>query len=237
MSDQPTNGAPGQAHDSRETRRQRRAMVRRLQERGAVQDPAVIAAMSQIPRHVFLPGLSAREAYADQPQATLRDGTTLLSSVSQPTMIAQMLEHGHFAPGHRVLEVGTGQGYNAALLGHIVGPTGRVVTVDVEPSLVAFAAGALDELGLGDRVSIRVADGRQPVDSERPFDRIIVTAGAEDVAPSWPRQLQEGGLLIVPLSAPRECVVWAKTGGGLAERVRLPARFIPLRDPVPGSEE
>ncbi|MGH3274085.1 MAG: methyltransferase domain-containing protein, partial [Streptosporangiaceae bacterium] len=153
-----------------------------------------------VPRHLFLPGLDPAIVYADDALVIKYDADGVpVSSSSQPAMMAIMAEQLDLAPGHRVLEVGTGSGYNAAVLAHIVGPGGSVVTVDIDPDLVAQAQESLRAAGYP-AVRVRCADGGFGDPGGAPFDRIIVTAGAWDIAPAWLTQLGPGGVLVLPLS-------------------------------------
>jgi protein-L-isoaspartate(D-aspartate) O-methyltransferase len=122
-----------------------------------------------------------------------------VSSSSQPAMMAIMAEQLGLEPGHRVLEIGTGTGYNAAVMAHVVGAGGRVVTVDIDDELVARAQASLAAAGYG-RVLARCADGGYADPRDDGFDRIIVTAGAWDIAPAWLDQLAPGGRLVLPLA-------------------------------------
>ena len=201
--------------------------------RGRLPDlsPAVVTALERVPRHRFLPGVDLDEAHADRPVVALRRDGHVLATVSQPTMVAMMLDVAALEPGLRVLEVGAGRGYHAALMGVMVSPGGRVVTVDVEEELTAFATAAVDDLGLSDVVAVRTGDGRAGWAADGPYDRIVATAEASEVPDAWVDQLVVGGLLVAPLADPRAVVVSVRTPEGLEERDRLPARFIPLRDP------
>jgi protein-L-isoaspartate(D-aspartate) O-methyltransferase len=122
-----------------------------------------------------------------------------VSSSSQPAMMAIMLDQLGLEPGHRVLEIGTGTGYNAAVMSAVVGPGGEVVTVDIDPELVARARSSLLATGF-DTVTVKCADGGYGDPGGAPFDRVIVTAGAWDIAPAWLSQLDDGGRLVLPLS-------------------------------------
>ena len=115
----------------RETRL-RETLVAQLERGGVLRSPSVAAAMRAVPRHLFLPMVRADETYADQAIALKVDGDEILSSISQPSMIVQMLELLEVRPGDRILEVGTGSGYNAALLSHLAGPTGSVTSVEID---------------------------------------------------------------------------------------------------------
>lgn len=113
------------------------ALVDTLQRDGSIQTPRVLAAFRAIPRHLFLPGVALDKVYQNEPVATLRQPNgRALSSSSRPAIMALMLEQLRLEPGQRVLEIGTGTGYNAALLAHIVGETGHVTTIDIDQELV-----------------------------------------------------------------------------------------------------
>jgi protein-L-isoaspartate(D-aspartate) O-methyltransferase len=171
-----------------------------LLESGRTPSPAVQAAFRAVPRHLFVPGFTPAAAYQDEALVVKygADGVPVSSS-SQPAMMAIMLEQLGLEPGHRVLEIGTGTGYNAAVMAHVVGTGGRVVTVDIDAELVAGARASLAAAGY-DRVLARCADGGYADPGDDPFDRVIVTAGAWDIAPAWLDQLAPGGRLVLPLA-------------------------------------
>lgn len=140
-----------------------------------------------------------------------------------------MLEALAVQPGDRVLEVGAGTGYNAALLAEL--GAARVVTIDVDDEVAAGAAARLERLGYGDVIRVVAGDGRVGCAEEAPFDRIVVTAGAQQVEPAWVEQLVEGGRIVVPLEGPREAHALVKGPSGLEGPVATSgAWFIPLRD-------
>lgn len=158
----------------------------------------VEAALRTVPRHCFVPDVSAQEAYVDDAVITKRDENNLaMSSVSQPTIIAMMLGQLEAKPGHRVLEIGSG-GYNAALLRELVGPDGRVTTMDIDSDVVERARMGLAAAGYHD-VEVLLADGELGAEASAPFDRIIVTVQAADVPRAWMAQLAAGGRLVLPL--------------------------------------
>lgn len=175
------------------------ALLKHLQDTGVLTDPAIAAAFRAVPRHLFLPGLPLEEVYADEAIPTKLAGGHPISSSSQPSMMAIMLEQLALAPGQRVLEIGAGTGYNAALMAHLVGPTGHVVTLDIDDDLVAAAREHLAEAGVLNVTAV-CADGALGYHPSAPYDRIILTVGAWDLAPAWHAQLRPGGRLVVPLA-------------------------------------
>jgi protein-L-isoaspartate(D-aspartate) O-methyltransferase len=176
-------------------------LVALLAERGSVSDSRVAAALGQVPRHVFVPAAELADAYADQAIVTHhRDGVPT-SSASQPAMVAAMLEQLRPPPGGSILEIGAGTGYNAALLSELVGPSGRVVTVDIDPEVADEARGHLSEAGVTNVVVI-CGDGALGEADGAPYDGIIVTAGVADLAPAWMAQLRPGGVPAVFEFAP-----------------------------------
>lgn len=216
------------AHPRDDATELRDALVDDLIERRVVTSAMVETAIRAVPREFFVPEVALRDAYADRPQRVKEVGGLTLSTISQPTMIAIMLEAAELEPGHRVLEIGTGSGYNAALLAEIVGPAGRVVTIDVEHDLVVAARDRLSRRGLDQVVTI-TADGREGFPSGGPYHRLISTVGVTQVFPSWVDQIVDGGLVLAPLLGEDRLVVARRQGGELREVSSSPARFIPLR--------
>jgi protein-L-isoaspartate(D-aspartate) O-methyltransferase len=160
----------------------------------------VSAAFLAVPRHVFLPQVEVGEAYRDTAIVVKSDAEGLpVSASTQPAMMAIMLEQLGLAAGHRVLEVGAGTGYNAAVMAQLVGDLGSVVTIDVEPDLVLQARVNLAAAECHG-VTVICGDGADGAPDFAPFDRIIVTAGAWDLAPQWLEQLGDGGRIVLPLS-------------------------------------
>jgi protein-L-isoaspartate(D-aspartate) O-methyltransferase len=193
--------------DSRPARAQ---LVAELERRALIRSERVREAFFAVPRELFVPEFATREGL----EAVYRDDAILtkqsehgvpLSSSSQPSIMAVMLEQLCVEEGMRVLEIGTGTGYNAALLSLLVGARGQVVSVDLDGPIAAAARRALREGGY--RVRVVHADGRAAFPGAAPYDRIIVTASADTVPRAWFEQLMDGGLLQVPLrlatSAPR----------------------------------
>jgi protein-L-isoaspartate(D-aspartate) O-methyltransferase len=215
-----------------EATHRRAHMVARLRESGSLVTPAVEQAMLQVPRHRFVPQSDGHAAYRDEALMVKHTVSGVpISSLSQPTIVATMLERLQVAPGHRVLEVGTGTGYNAALLSVLVGEGGHVASIELEPDLAERAATTLARTGFG-RVDVLIGDGRDGYATAAPFDRIIVTTGAGSVAASWTAQLASDGRLVVPLVDSRGVglvVVFEDIDGELVPRPDAPCGFIPIR--------
>jgi protein-L-isoaspartate(D-aspartate) O-methyltransferase len=166
---------------------------------GGALPPSVDAAMRTVPREAFLPGTPLDEAYGSSPVVTHRDATGVAtSSASAPGIVAAMLAQLDVRPGHRILEIGAGTGYNAALLARLAGPAGQVTTVELDPGIAAEASKALAAARYG-HVTVIAGDGEYGHAPDAPYDRIIVTAGAWDLPAAWADQLAPGGLLVVPL--------------------------------------
>jgi protein-L-isoaspartate(D-aspartate) O-methyltransferase len=224
--------------------RLRAEMVAHLTERGGLSSPQVAAALAEVPRHVFVPGVELADAYADQAVVTrYRDGVPA-SSASQPAIVAAMLEQLRPLAGGSILEIGAGTGYNAALLSKLVGPSGRVVTVDIDPEVADEARSHLSEAGITN-VEVICGDGALGWPGHAPYDGIIVTAGASDLAPAWTGQLAAHGRLVVPLSirGVQQCVTLVRAGGHLHSVAVCECGFMPLtrsmanadrHQPVPG---
>lgn len=189
--------------------RLRAEMVAHLTERGELPDPRIAAAFGQVPRHLFVPQVSLPEAYADQAVITrYRDGLAT-SSASQPSIVAVMLDQLRPPPGGSILEIGAGTGYNAALLATLVGPSGRVVTIDIDPEVAGEAREHLSGAGITN-AEVICGDGAVGWPGGAPYDGIIATAGATDLAPAWVTQLASRGRLVVPLSirGAQQCVAF-----------------------------
>lgn len=174
-------------------------MVAGLLTSGRIRTRSVERAFRKVPRHLFLPDLPADQAYHDEAVATKWEDGVAVSSASQPSMMAIMLEQLELQPGHRVLEIGAGTGYNAALMAEQVGPTGSVVALDIDDDLVR---GAADHLAAAGRRGITLAtrDGALGYTEAAPYNRIVLTVGSWDIQPAWWRQLAPGGRLLLPLS-------------------------------------
>jgi protein-L-isoaspartate(D-aspartate) O-methyltransferase len=166
---------------------------------GGAGGPAVQAALATVPRHLFLPGVPPAEAYQDEAIVTRRDAAGMaVSSSSQPAMMAIMLAQLDLAAGHRVLEIGAGTGYNAALISEITGPSGQVVSVDIDPEVAQEARDHLAAAGYPD-VTVLAADGAAGAAGQAPYDRLIATVGVADLSPAWLSQVRQDGRIVVPL--------------------------------------
>lgn len=206
----------------------RHALVDELVADGRIRSASVEEAMRQVPREVFVPELDLHRVYEDRPQLVKADATRTLSTISQPTMVAIMLDLAELSPGDRVLEIGSGTGYNAALLATLVGPEGEVVGVDIEDDLVRSSREALASLGLHN-VSVHVGDGRDGWPDDAPYDCVMATVGAEDVPLAWRYQVVDGGRLLVPMLRESHLVVERRAGDHWEPVATSPAAFIPLR--------
>jgi protein-L-isoaspartate(D-aspartate) O-methyltransferase len=218
--------------------RLRTTLVAALRASDALHDAAVERALLTVPRHLFLPDRTLREAYADVAVPTHWDGETAISSASQPAIVSLMLEQLRLEPGQRVLEIGAGTGYNAALLAELVGPAGAVVSVELGAQIAGEAHAHLAAAGY-ERVRVVVADGGAGWPDAAPYDRVIVTAGAEDIAPAWFEQLTENGLLVLPLwlNGAEASVALRKRGGMLHSESLVPCGFMRLRGAESGATQ
>lgn len=203
-------------------------MVDTLVARGRVSTPDVERALRSVPRHVFLPGSALHVSYADEAVAIKWQGGVAISSVSQPSMIASMLEMLDVHEGMRILEIGTGSGYNSALLATLAGERGEVVTVEVDEELAETARQTLASMRF-ETVDVQVGDGRQGWPARAPYDRIIVTASSPCPEDSWVDQLGDPGRMVVPLAPELRAVAYVKRLGKLERAETCPALFIPLR--------
>jgi protein-L-isoaspartate(D-aspartate) O-methyltransferase len=208
-------------------------LVDLLLARGTIKTSRVETAMRSVPRHAFVPGVPAETAYApDDAVVTRRDPAgAALSSASAPGVVAAMLEQLDVQPGDRILEIGAGTGYNAALLAELTGPAGHVVTVDIDQDVTDEAAAALESTGYG-RVEVVRADGAEGHAGASPYDRIIVTAGAWDLSPAWSDQLARAGRLVVPLritGGTTRVIAFDRDGGHLVSRSMATCGFLAMR--------
>ena len=200
----------------------RRRMVAEQIEARGVRTPAVLEAMRSVPRHLFAPEHPPRLTYSDRP-LPIGHGQT----ISQPYIVARMTELVRPAPTDRVLEIGTGSGYQAAVLAEVVD---SVYTIEIIPALADTATRRLRRLGY-DNVVVRTADGFKGWPARAPFDVIVVTAAPERIPPPLKRQLAEGGRMIIPVEPSgrtQRLTLVTKTDGTISTRELTPVRFVPF---------
>lgn len=188
-----------------------------------IADPGVLAAMAAVPRHEFLPSPLRIHAYDDSP---LRIGCG--QTISQPYIVAFMTQALQVEPGMRVLEIGTGSGYQTAVLAEL---GAEVFTIERHEDLSFAAEAVIDRLGYGDRVAMMVDDGTLGWPEEAPFDRILVTAAGPRIPVVYWEQLEEDGRMVIPVGGHREgqqLILAAKRGGIHVEEVLLGVSFVPL---------
>ena len=192
-----------------------------LRRRG-ISDQAVLRAMDEVPREHFVEAQFSEDAYADRAMP-IACGQT----ISQPYVVAYMTEQLEVKPNHRVLEVGTGSGYQAGVLSRLAG---KVVTLERYRTLANTARARLKTLGY-DNVEVLLGDGLGGEPLRAPYDRIIVTAAAESVPQPLVDQLADGGIMILPLGPQggvQELVKLTKTRDGVDRETLIPVRFVPL---------
>ena len=182
-----------------DARELRGAMVNELKRRGLDLEPAIEEVFRTIPREVFLPGAPLERVYSGDAVITKQDddGSPISSSSEVGIMIAmaQLLD---VAPGQRILEIGAGTGYNAAVLAQLVGEHGAITTIDIDAEVAAQAREHLAGAGF-DGVAVITADGWRGSAGNAPYDRIEVTASVADLSPDWIAQLVDGGEIVLPL--------------------------------------
>jgi protein-L-isoaspartate(D-aspartate) O-methyltransferase len=217
-------GPVPQASREAEPARAREAMVAsQIEERG-VRDARTLSAMRKVPRHLFVPPALAGQAYDDHPLPIGHDQT-----ISQPYIVAFMTEALGLRGGETVLEVGTGSGYQAAVLAEIAA---RVYTIEIVAPLAEEAGERLKRLGYRN-VEVRAGDGYQGWPEKAPFDAVMVTAAAPRIPQPLKDQLKDGGRLVIPVGdAYQELVVVTRRGDAYAEKRVLPVRFVPMTGKV-----
>lgn len=201
-------------------RSQRAAMVEEQIRKRGVTDPRVLEAMRTVPRHRFVPESLQYLAYADRP-LPIGQGQT----ISQPFIVAYMTQALEVAPAHRVLEIGTGSGYQAAVLSRLVRD---VYTIEIVPELARRATATLKALGYAN-VRVREGDGYAGWPEQAPFARIMVTAAPEKVPQPLVDQLAAGGRMVIPVGDREQWLtVIEKTPRGVVERRTIPVAFVPF---------
>jgi protein-L-isoaspartate(D-aspartate) O-methyltransferase len=203
-------------------RKKREEMVLQTIERRGVADPAVLKSMRTVERHLFVPENNAANAYEDRP-LPIGYGQT----ISQPFIVAYMTEIINPKPQYKVLEIGTGSGYQAAVLAAVVK---EVYTIEIIPDLGNAASARLKKLGYSN-VNVKVADGYFGWAEHGPYDAIVVTAAAEFVPPPLVEQLKEGGKIVIPIGSPfmnQNLMLVEKKGKKITTKSLMPVIFVPF---------
>ena len=199
---------------------ERRRMVDEQLRARDIRSATVLDAMLRVPRHLFVPEPQRAGAYRDSP-LPIGHGQT----ISQPYIVAFMTQALDLAPGHRVLEVGTGSGYQAAVLAALVKD---VYTIEIVPPLAERARETLSALGLGN-IHVRTGNGYLGWPEHAPYDRIMVTAAPDEVPPALLQQLKVGGLMAIPVgTVTQELLILRRTVTGTETLSTLPVRFVPM---------
>lgn len=198
-----------------------REELARILDRSGIDDPAVLDAIRVVPRHEFVPDALRSLAYADQPLPIGREQT-----ISQPYVVALMSELAEVERGEKVLEVGTGSGYQAAVLAEM---GAEVYSIEIVEPLGREAAADLERLGY--EVRTRIGDGYRGWPEEAPFDAIVITAAPPEIPEPLIEQLAIGGRLVVPVGeamGDQELVVITRTEEGFERERSIPVRFVPM---------
>lgn len=206
---------------------ERERMVRIQLEARDIDDPRVLAAMRSVPRHEFVPPELARAAYEDGPLPIGHDVT-----ISQPYIVALMTQLARVEPGDRVLDVGTGSGYQAAVLAAL---GAEVYGLEIIEPLATAAAERLARLGA--RASLRIGDGWAGWPEHAPYDAIVLAAAPPEIPAALTEQLAIGGRLVLPVGerGQQELVVVTRTATGLEQRRVLPVTFVPMTGKAPAA--
>jgi protein-L-isoaspartate(D-aspartate) O-methyltransferase len=202
--------------------RERRRMVNKQIAQRGLKDPRLLAAFESIPRHLFVPEEYRDEAYHDGPLPIGHSQT-----ISQPYIVALMTDLLRLQGDERVLEIGTGSGYQAAILGVM---TAEVHTVEYVPELAAQADKLLKELGM-DNVHVHTGDGSLGWPEAAPYGGILVAAAAPNAPKALLKQLDDGGRLVIPVGGKgaQNLEVWENTSGRFNSRIETAVAFVPLR--------
>lgn len=199
---------------------ERELMVEQQLRARGIREPRVLEAMGRVPRHQFVPAALASRAYEDGP-LPIGDGQT----ISQPFVVAYMTEVLSLQPTDRVLEIGTGSGYQAAILGELAK---EVYTIEIVPALAERARKTLETLGYRN-IHTRLGDGYAGWPEAAPFEKIIVTAAPEAVPQALIDQLEIGGTMVVPVGRRQQMMtILRRTPDGVVRRETIPVRFVPM---------
>lgn len=197
-------------------------MVREQIENRGIHHRATLQAMRKVERHLFVPPKFQKDAYEDSPLLIGYNQT-----ISQPYIVAYMTQLLQPKEGHRILEVGTGSGYQAAVLAEIVD---KVYSIEIVKELGERAKNLLHQLGYTN-IEVIIGDGYQGLASQAPYDGIIVTAAADQIPPPLIKQLKEGGRMVIPIGSPSSVqmlVLVTKKNGKVTQRELSPVRFVPF---------
>jgi protein-L-isoaspartate(D-aspartate) O-methyltransferase len=207
----------------------RERMVEIQIERRGIHDPLVLDAMRSVPRHQFVPSGLTRNAYTDQPLPIGYNQT-----ISQPYIVAYMTETLSLKHSDRVLEIGTGSGYQAAVLAEIAD---SVFTIEIVEPLMKQAQNTLQKLGF-DNVVCKAGDGYQGWAAKSPFDAIIITAAPPHIPQPLLQQLKEGGRMVLPVGEwYQELVLITKKNNKISKKKLLPVRFVPMTGEIQEADE
>ncbi|KKG10847.1 protein-L-isoaspartate O-methyltransferase [Methanosarcina sp. 2.H.A.1B.4] len=200
----------------------RKLLVERLE--GIVLEKNVLKAMLHVPRHRFVPEYEQRAAYTDRP-LEISHGQT----ISAPHMVAIMCEILELSEGHKVLEIGAGSGYNAAVMAELIGKTGRIYTVERIKPLVNFAMKNLEETGY-DNVTVLLENGSIGYPRYAPYDRIVVTCAAPSIPKTLLEQLKPGGIMVIPVGDYFQELIRIKkdSNGNIHKKRKGEVTFVPM---------
>ncbi len=218
-SQSPPQQSSGREASDEEFAHQRRELVEQLRSEG-IKSQGVLNALLKVPRHKFVPASYRHLSYQNRPLPIGQDQT-----ISQPFIVGYMTEAAEIASGERVLEIGTGSGYQAAVLGELAK---EVYTIEIIPELAAGARALLQEMGYKN-VQVRTGNGYEGWTEHAPFDAIVVTAAPDEVPKALVEQLAVRGKMIVPVGTDyQQMVVITKTESGVVERRTIPVAFVPM---------
>lgn len=205
---------------------QRQQMVSEQIKQRGITSKTVLEAMSKVPRHYFVPPHLAHLAYNDSPLPINYDQT-----ISQPYIVAYMTDIADIKPKDKVLEIGTGSGYQAAVLGELAQ---EVYTIEIIPELAEKARQILNKLGY-DNIYFKIGDGYKGWPEQAPYQRILVTAAPENIPPALIEQLALNGKMVIPVGKYfQQIVIITKTNDGITQEKTIPVRFVPMiTDPEP----
>lgn len=223
------NSADAQTQDTKraidEFKRERREMVEQQIRARGIEDGSVLKAMLKVPRHKFVPESLVKEAYIDSP---LPIG--LNQTISQPFIVAYMTEAADISKKDKVLEIGMGSGYQAAILGELAK---EVYTIEIIPELAERSTQVLQQLGYKN-VFVKAGNGYLGIPEQAPFDAIIVTAAPDEIPQALIDQLAVDGKMVIPVgNTNQEMVVIKKTKKGVTEKRTMKVRFVPMTGKPP----